>query len=63
MERLLSGLLGFFFTVTILLVLLENCGFSFGCGGSYKREYFNPYAMAEGFTNKMAGCGCMVDEY
>jgi len=69
MERLLGALLGFFFTVTILLIFLENCAFSAGCGGRYRmRENFSdgcPYAdpTAEGFTNAMAGCGSCGDDY
>ena len=69
MERLLGALLGFFFTVTILLIFLENCAFSAGCGGRYRmREGFSdgcPYTEPEGFANPAAGCGScgMGDDY
>ena len=41
MSDLLPALLGFFFTVTILLVLFDNCSFSMGCG----KKHRNPMSM------------------
>jgi hypothetical protein len=67
MQNLLAGLLGFFISVTILLVLLENCSFNVGCGGKNRRmERFSNINEGccggmEDFTN--AGCGCGGDEY
>jgi hypothetical protein len=46
MAELLSALLGFFFTVTILLVLFDNCSFNMGCGGKYATQAARwPYSM------------------
>lgn len=46
MAELLSALLGFFFTVAILLVLFDNCSFNVGCGGKYATQTAKwPYQM------------------
>jgi hypothetical protein len=55
MKDLLSILLGFFFTVTILMILFDNCSFSVGCGGKYasrRYEHMSSYPLypAEHFT-------------
>jgi hypothetical protein len=66
MENLLQALLGFFFSVTILLVLLNNCAFSVGCGGMNRREMFVGGGCCggddyEGFVG-YAGDACGGDE-
>lgn len=52
----LSGILGFFFTVTLFLVLFNNCSFSFGCGKGHQSNLMEkmkvkPVMMREINTN------------
>ena len=48
MKDILPALLGFFFTVTILLILFQNCSFTVGCGGKHKNKVYREMMKNQG---------------
>jgi hypothetical protein len=53
MKDLLSALLGFFITITILHILLNNCSFNIGCG---KERMSNPAPVREIMMQELRSC-------
>jgi len=61
MNELFSSLLGFFFTVVVLLIFLENCGFSAGCGRGFRSRRMmerltNPAPIPEIMMQELKSC-------
>lgn len=57
MNDILSALLGFFFTVVLLLTIFENCGFSIGCGRrGHMERLTNPTTIRQIMMEEVKSC-------